>query len=167
MKLLVCLMSRERLLIPSFARSSGRVLLWRDTISDSLASIILPQEGIISHFCLVPTEPDHFLCPIFRSVDWDILAEMIDVLHGVLDLKVVRQSHQMQQLPYIEEPVLNGMDGKVDVLTDHSVKIFIHENKRFVPIAEILAPLVLDVFQALYVRLLSFQGEGLLWKVVG
>ena len=64
---------------------------------------------------------------------------MVPVPGWIFHLEIIRHPHQMKKLTNVEEPILDGVGGKDDVLGDDSREVIAHDLGTVVLVAQPLA----------------------------
>ena len=117
-------------------------------IDDGPGSVVLLDVPGVGHGHGPSDEPGHLPGPVPRSVHRHSLTNMVEVFH-ITNLEIMRESHQMQNLSQVQEPVLTGVDGRHDVLLDDGSEAVPHELDGVVPVALAHLQLGPDVCQSL------------------
>ena len=77
-----------------------------------------------------------------------VLTDMVNVL-DIINLVVVRHSHEVEQFSHTEEPVLHRVDRHQNVLADDGGEgVGAHEADRVIPVPEVLAELLFHMLQS-------------------
>ena len=74
---------------------------------------------------------------------------MVPVPGWIFHLEIIRHPHQMKKLTNVEEPILDGVGGKDDVLGDDSREVIPHELGAVVPVALLHAKFYFHLLQVL------------------
>ena len=134
------------------------------TCDRATADTCIPSPGLANS----AFSPGVSVCTAFPSggVGWDILSNVVQAVLHIINLKVIRKSHQVHEFSCVQKPVfLRVYSPHHGLLHDCSKAITIHEPWRVVPVSKSSPSLLDNVLEILNMCPGSFPlvPESLSW----